>query len=128
MEIELRALLLNTAAITVLVPAGQINFGTHPQGAPYPAVVLNTISGTEGLVMNGPNGLFEARVQVDCYAVTYGGANLVAEPVAKLLHGYRAGGFRLIQMISQTKSRIGAGNEAERPYRVSMDFNVAWRA
>jgi len=127
METEIRALLTGSAAITDLVPASRINFGTHPQGAGYPAIVLNVIGGAEGLMMNGTNNLTEGRLQVDCYGVTYASPKQVSGAVKALLHGYRAAGFRIIQHITTRDSREGGSNEADRPYRCSLDFSFAWR-
>ncbi|WP_172599796.1 DUF3168 domain-containing protein [Cereibacter sphaeroides] len=71
MEEALRALLLGTPAITALVDR-RVNFGAHPQGEPLPALVLTTVSDREGLTLGGPDGLQQARVQIDCYAESYG--------------------------------------------------------
>lgn len=128
MEEEFRALLTGSAAVTAIVPASRINWGAHPQGAALPGLVLNVIDDAEGLVMNGPNGLFQGRVQVDCYAETYKGSKQLSRVVHALLHGYRGGSFRLVSHDSSRDSREGGSNEATRPYRVSMDFNTAWRA
>lgn len=127
MEQEFRALLTGSVAITALVPSARINWGESPQGAGHPSIVLNVVGGAKGLVMNGRNTLFEGRVQVDCYGVTYASPRQVSAAVEDLLNGYRAAGFRLIQHITTRTSREGGTNEAERPYRVSMDFSVAWR-
>jgi hypothetical protein len=127
METEFRALLTGSATITALVPVSRINFGTHPQGAGYPAIVLNVVSGAEGLTMNGTNNLTEGRVQVDCYGATYASPKQISDAIKALLHGYRAAGFRLIQHITTRDSREGGSNEADRPYRVSLDFSFAWR-
>lgn len=127
MEEELRAILLASSGVTALV-AKRVNYGTHPQGTPLPALVLNVISDAEDLHMNGPNGLFQGRVQVDAYGMTYGTVKAVSRAVRAALHCYRGGGFRLITQVSARDSREGGSNEADRPYRVSMDFITAWRA
>lgn len=128
MEEEFRALLTGSAAVNAIAPASRINWGAHPQGAALPGIVLNVISDAEGLVMNGPNGLFQGVVQVDCYGATITATKGLARTVRTLLHAYRGGGFRLITHQGTRDSREGGSNEATRPYRVSMDFNTAWRA
>lgn len=70
MEEAFRALLTGSAAVTALVPAGRINWGEHLRGADGPYIVLTMISDIEGLTMQGPDGLADGRVQVDCYANT----------------------------------------------------------
>jgi hypothetical protein len=128
MEEAFRAVLLATSGVTALAPAARINWGVHPQGAALPGVVLNTISDAEGLLMNGPTGLFEGRVQVDCYAASYSQAKALARVIRTRLHGYRGDGFQLVTHVSSRDSREGGANEADRPFRVSMDFTTAWRA
>lgn len=127
MEEELRALLLADAGIAGLVE-DRIDWGERPQGARYPAIVLNVITNIEGYHMNGRNGLFEGRVQVDCYGLTYKAAKALSRAVTSLLHCHRAGGFRLITHVASREDREGGSNEAERPYRVGLDFLTAWKA
>ena len=128
MEEQLRALLLASSGVTTLAPAARINWGSHPQGAALPGVVLNVISDAEGMVMNGPNGLSEGRVQIDAYADSYSQAKALSRAVIAALHGLRNTNFRLVTHVSTRDSREGGTNEAERPFRVSMDFTTAWRA
>jgi hypothetical protein len=128
METAFRALLTGSSAVTALVPAAQINWGAHPQGAPLPGVVLNVIFDAEGLVMNGPDGVSGGRVQVDCYGGTFAQARGVAAAIRALLHAHVGNGFLLITHESSRTGREGGSNEAERPFRFSMDFNTKWRA
>ncbi|MGR3452880.1 DUF3168 domain-containing protein [Pseudooceanicola sp.] len=121
MEEELRALLLADSGVTALA-SDRVNFGAHPQGEPLPAVVLNTISGAEGYTLSGPDGLLQARVQVDVYALTYGDAKRLARAVIAVLSGYSGGSFQGVFHESSRDSR--EDGEARRPFRVSMDFTV----
>lgn len=127
MEEEFRAILLAHPAIADLV-GDRVDWGLHPQGAPYPAIILNVVSGSDGQTMNGSNGLFQGRIQVDCDGFSYQSAKAVARAVRALLHCYRGGGFRLVTWVSTRDGREGGSNEVERLSRVSMDFTVAWRA
>lgn len=127
MEEELRALLTGSAAVTAIAPAGRINWGTHPQGAGLPGIVLNVVSGAERYTMQGPDGLSVARVQVDCWAQDYGQAKGLSRAVLAALSGYRGGGFRGVFHETTRDSREGGSNEAERPFRVSLDFTAIWR-
>ena len=125
MEEELRALLLATAGVTAI--CGQrIEWGAPTQGTDLPAIVLNVASGFEGIHMNGA-GPFEGRVQVDCYGLTFGSAKTLSRAVVAALNFYRGGGFQIISHTSTRDSREGGSNEAERPYRTSLDFNMTWR-
>lgn len=128
MEEAFRALLTGSAAVTTIAPANRINWGAHPQGAPLPGIVLNVVSDFEGMTMQGPDGLSQGRVQADCYAPTYAQAKQLSRAVRAALSGYRGGGFRLVQHVATRDSREGGTNEAERPFRVSLDFTTSWRA
>jgi len=123
MEEAIRALLLADSGVSGHV-GGNVNFGTHPQGKPFPAIVLNTVSDAEGYTLSGPNGVTQARVQADCYADTYGAAKLLSRAVRSLLSGYSGGAFQGVFHVGTRDGREGGSNEAERPYRVSMDFMV----
>jgi hypothetical protein len=127
MEEEFRAILLASSGVTALVQSDAVNWGVHPQGVPYPALVLNLISGFDGIHMNG-TGPYEGRVQVDCYAMTYGKAKVISRAVVSTLNFHRSGGFLIISHLSSKDSREGGSNEAERPYRTGLDFNIKWRS
>lgn len=127
LETDFRALLLSMPGIAALLTADRINWGDHPQGLGFPSVVLNTISYAEGLVMNGPNGLAYARVQVDCYSLQYSECKTISNALRLALHGYRDDDFRLVRHASTRDIREGGTNEAERPFGVSMDFLTSWR-
>jgi len=127
MEEAFRAVLLASSGVTALVPAARINFVAHPQGAAKPYIVLHTIGGAEGMTMQGPDGLSQGRVQVDCYAPGYGQAKQVSRAVVAALHGYSGAGLRLVEHVATRDSREGGANEAERLFRVSLDFLTNWR-
>lgn len=123
MEEQIRSLLLNDSG--VLSFAGtRINFGTHPQGQPLPAIVLNVVGDAEEYTLDGPSGLSQARLQLDCYADGYGAAKGLSRAVRSLLSGYQNGAFQGVFHVGSRDGREGGSNEAERPYRVSMDFMV----
>jgi len=119
--------LFNLLAANLLIPDQAIGWVTAPQGVGYPKVVLNVINDAEGLAHDGPTGLFEALVQVDVYALTRAETKTVARAVRELLHGYVGAGFQVIIHERTRDSREGGANEAERPYRVSMDFTTMWK-
>jgi hypothetical protein len=127
MQQQFRALLRSSAAVTSHVPSTRINWGEHPQGAGKPYIHMMMVSENEGLTLQGREGLEMGRVQVDCYAPTYLKAREVAQAVKALLHGHRGGGFRLIEHVATRDSREAGTNEAERLFRVSMDFTTHWR-
>jgi hypothetical protein len=127
MEEAFVALLRGSAAVIAIAPATSINFGAHPQGTPLPGIVLNVVSDFESMTMQGPDGLSQGRVQADCYADTYTQAKQLSRAVRAALSGYRGGGFRLVEHVATRDSREGGTNEADRPFRASLDFMTHWR-
>lgn len=126
MEEELRAILLATAGVTTLC-GNRIDFGANAQGAAYPRIVMFTIGNDVGSTMQGPDSIEFGRVQIDIYAETYAQAKQLSRAVKTTLNHYRGGGFQLVTFESARDSREGGTNEAERPYRVSLDFITRWR-
>lgn len=127
MEEELRALLLADATLSAIV-GSRIDWGARPQGRDLPAIALHKISGSEWIHMNGPNGVFQARVQVDAYAKTDRAATEIARALNAALNCYRGGGFRFIEQLNDSARMEGGGNGAGRPFRASIDFQTTWRA
>jgi len=126
MEEAIRAFLLATTAVTNICGT-RINFGTHPQGLAYPAIVLNTISDAEDHTLVGPDGLSQGRIQADCYATTYGGAKLLSRAVRAALDGYHSIDLSGVFLVGSRDDREGGGNEPDRNFRVSLDFMTNWR-
>lgn len=125
MEKQIRAVLRGNVAVASHV-AQRVNFGAHPQGQPLPAIVLNTVSDLEGITLSGPSGLSAGRIQVDCYADQYGAAKLLSRAVKAALHGYSGDGVQGVFHAGSRDSREGGTNEADRPYRVSLDFTLTY--
>ncbi|WP_417257355.1 tail completion protein gp17 [Celeribacter sp.] len=124
MEHEFRALLTGSASISALLSASQINWIKHPQGRPYPAIVLSVVGNADGLTQQGPDGLWRGRVQVDCYARDYLGAVQLKDAVVGVLSGYRGGGFQLISLDSQRDGDETGG--VDDLARFSLDFLTNW--
>ena len=130
METALRALLV---AGLPGMSAGRINWGEHPRDEARPYIVLHLISLTEGHTMQGPDGLERSRVQIDCYAPSFGQARELAGSVKSALDFRRDGGFRGIFFAGMRQSRESGysrddgGSSGESLYRCSIDFIVNWR-
>jgi hypothetical protein len=116
---------LRTILMTAL-GATPVDWGMSAQGITPPRVVLWRISGAPDYTNSGPSGLEEARVQMDCYAISVGGAKLLARQVKTALSGLRQGIIK------------GAFLDAERDLppdtdggsllaRVSLDFNIHYQ-
>lgn len=126
MEEELRDLLLATSAISALA-ANRIDWVASAQGTSGPRIVLRLISGAEGATLTGSDGLLQASVQADVFATSKKQATDLARAVVARLHGYSGGGFRAVFHVATRDGREGTSNEADRPFRVSLDFNLTWR-
>lgn len=126
MRAALRSALLADPGVAAIA-GNRVNWGEHPQGASRPYAVLQAISDVEGLTLEARNGLAQTRVQIDCYALTMKGAVDLAAAVQSRLFAYRAGAIRLVEYVTTRDGREGGTNEADRPFRVSMDFLVHWR-
>jgi hypothetical protein len=115
------------ADVTVMARAkGHVNFGSHPQGADWPGVVLYTIGDAEGRTLQGPSGLSTGRVQIDCIAKTYGSAKELSRAVRTVLDGHASAGLQGVFHAGTRDGREGGTNEASRPFRVSLDFIVTY--
>lgn len=131
MEEAFRALLLANAPLLALISADRLVFGDAPQGRAYPLITMITVSGAQGHTMKGPDGLFQGRVQVDCLAQSMIEAKRLGRAVVAALNGHRtagsAPGFAGIFHDATRDGREGGTNEADRPFRSSLDFIVHWR-
>jgi len=126
MEEDLRAVLLADAGVSGLA-SNRVEWGSRRQGAPLPAVVLYVVSGAEGYTLKGRDGLSITRVQADCYGDTFAGAKLLSRAVIDALGGYSDTDFPGVFHVGTRDDREGGSNEADRPFRTSLDFNVNWR-
>ena len=127
MEEAFRALLLAYGPLAALIGGSSVVFGDALQQRTYPLITMLTVSGAEGMTMKGPDGLFEGRVQVDCYAASMAEAKRLARQVVAALHGHRGGQFRGIFHETTRDGREGGTNDADRPFRTSLDFMIHWR-
>ena len=80
MEEALRSALLAAAGVSSLVGT-RIDWGLNPQGAARPSIRLTTVSRVRDTTFAGMSGLSASRVQVDCFADSYGGAKAVSRAV-----------------------------------------------
>lgn len=85
----LRALLLGDGSISALVGGSRIYPGIMPQGITATSIVQNLITEGTAYHMQGDDGLMQARIQVDCWALTQDAAVALANLVFDRLSGYR---------------------------------------
>lgn len=109
----------------------EVSWDEHPQGVSLPGIVLHQVSRSQGYTQAGPDGLTRASVQVDVFSLQQAQAEYGANAVVAFLSGYRGAGttgfFQGIFLTATRSGREGGTNEADRPFRQSMDFDVNWR-
>lgn len=83
-------LLLAAPAVSAIV-ADRVWPRFMPDGQTFPACVVTKVSGLGEYTNDGDAGLENARVQVDCYAVTAEECIRLRTAVRRLLSGYKGG-------------------------------------
>lgn len=77
-------LLTDNGAVNALI-TGRIYKSVLPRGYTLPALVIHRYGGSQEYQLDGPAGVREDQVQVDCYAVDADGAQALAEAVRAAL-------------------------------------------
>lgn len=73
MEIALRARLSGLAQT--------VDWGLRPQQASLPAIILNKVGSQKAYTMDGPQGMQQHRVRIECWATTFKAAHETASQV-----------------------------------------------
>lgn len=68
--------------------SGAVYFLRAPQNAIGPFIVIQRTDSTRWRHINGPSGIAQAHIQIDCYDNTYYTAKALAASVETLLDGY----------------------------------------
>ena len=103
-----------------------VAWGSMGQGTDLPRIVLQRISGSEPLTLDGAAGVIDGRVQVDVYGASYGQAITAARQVRALLSGYAGGALILCRLDAMRDRTHAAGGDVIQG--VSLDFAVRFRA
>lgn len=102
-----------------------------PQGATFPRVTYFRVDSQHKHHMTAAAGHVEARLQIDCWALTYAAAKSLADAVRVALDGYRGTwspeSVRSCLLIDQRDQHEAPAQADDGGiYRVSMDFRVAF--
>ena len=108
-----------------------------PQDAALPYITYERVSTQRLMTHDGQNGLIGPRIQIDCWASTYGGAKTLADKVRLCMNGHKNAygettGTAPNDYVIQGIVQLGELDLPELPqtagekpvYRVSMDFEV----
>lgn len=129
MEETIIAALLADPQVAGLVGT-RVEPGRRSQGAAFPSVVFNRISGEPVLSDDAPGAadLTDSRIQVDCWAETYPAAKLLARAVRAALRGFsttsEGAGVHFVFPEIERDFNDSGGAGADYPFRVSLEFNV----
>jgi len=127
MQDEFTSLLTGNAEVAALTGGGKrIWWGVAGQGYDGALVVLNLISGVPDYHTEGPSGMEESRVQVDCRASTLAAAKALADAIDALLSGYSGtvGAIRFSPILRIARRSGFEKTEAEKFHFVSDDYQV----
>ena len=126
MDAELYARLAASAGIAALCGTA-IYALTSPKEVTGSFVVWQRISGTpaEG-ALDEENSIMAARVQIDSYADSYGGARALGDAVRATLLNWRGTGAKVADCRLENDRAIRETDPALKTYRVSQDFIVTF--
>lgn len=128
-EADFRSAILAGSGVAALV-GDRVNWAELPAARPRPLIALWNITRPGDYTMDGPSGLEQAFIQIDCWADTYLEASTLADTVKAALEALNdTVGSTQIQGVFFTGRRDGrdpmAGAPAQRYSRVSLDCG-AW--
>lgn len=127
MQEALTALLLADTAIAGLTGDGdRLYWNVAGQGKPDPMAVLYLISGVPDYHMQGPSGLVESRVQIDCRAGTVAEALALARAIEARLSGYRGtrDGIKFMGVFKQSERARFDDQPAPGTHMHSADYQI----
>lgn len=85
---DLRTFILADGTISGIV-GQKVHALRFPPFPAYPAIIFGIITGTRSHHFQGADGLASPRIQFDCYAITYLGAELLAEALRSRMDGFK---------------------------------------
>jgi hypothetical protein len=131
MEEALIAYLLANSGVRVLVgtpPASQrMHWTQAPQGVAKPYATLTKVTGLRDTTLQGPSGFQEARVQIDCYGLTFSSAKGLARAVEAVLSGLTVttGGIEFQGcFLDAERDGYEADAAPDKLFRTSLDFII----
>lgn len=102
-----------------------VSWGSMGPGAALPRIVVQTVSGSQDVVLEGAVEKESARIQVDSYGATQLSALTVSRAVRDLLSGYAGGPVTFTSMVAKRTRPATSGDDVV-PC-VSQDFEIKYR-
>ena len=87
MEAGIQQLVTASEAVSALIGARMYPL-ILPESPVFPAVTYQVISSIEEMTLNGPLGIFTARVQVEAWSGSYGETKAVMAAIRAVLDGF----------------------------------------
>ncbi len=94
-----------------------------PQNPTLPAVTYQRITGPRLRHLTGASGRGDARIQIDCWAVTYGAGKSLAAAIQASLHGY-IGLLTTVKVAITLSNEIDDYDEDAREWRIIQDYVI----
>lgn len=116
-------------ALLALVDAAiapPVAWGAAKRDSVPPYVVLRRVSSGADTLLDGPAGLQEARVQIDCYGTSYREAVETADAIEAAISGHRGGDIAGVFFESRRDLSVQA-TLAETGFAHSFDVTVVYR-
>jgi Protein of unknown function (DUF3168) len=131
MEEALISYLLADSGVQALArtaPAAARLYWSHaPQSVSKPYATLLKIDGLRDTPMDGPSGLQQSRIQIDCYGLTFASAKGLARAIEAALSGLSVTTSGIVfQGCFLDTERDGYERDAtpDSLFRTSLDFNI----
>lgn len=125
MEAALFKHLSTQAGVTALVGT-RIYPLVLPQNVAYPAIRYQRISTPRVYSKSGPSGDSRPRLQIDCWALTYGDAKRLADAVETAMKGFAGthNGHRVASVVCDDEQDGYEPDPAPPVYRRTLDFLI----
>lgn len=119
---------LSDATITAVVDL-RVYPDILPQDTTLPAITYQQIGGFRGQVMDGVDGMVNARYQINCWDDTYEGARYLANVVNAVLNSFSGvvGTVKIFSMVFELEGDIlnmSENTEVTKTYGKRLDFRI----
>lgn len=120
--------LLQDSGVSALVGT-RVTPGRRDQADTLPALCVTWVSGAPEYSDDAESGLASARIEIDCWAKTYGGAKDLAAAVKTSLSGFRGttNSVTMQNVLLDAERDLNEGGSSQEtyPFRTNLDF-IFW--
>jgi hypothetical protein len=116
-----------TSKTAVMTLVGGVYPQTIPAQAAAPAIVYSLDDEEMQPLLEGNSPLIEARVTIDCFSATYGGADAIAAAVKTALITHRGAFGSVFAEHIRKERELDLFEPDTRLHRVNLQFLIAYR-